>query len=101
MSVIIIATFIPKPGTRDALRSAIEVAQVAVWAEPGCERYALHEADDRLVLIEKWASDSALEKHGKAQALAWLVAEVTPLVASAIDIVKLSPVTKDHPASVI
>ena len=40
--------------------------------EDGCELYALHQAADRLVMIEKWASPEALRTHSKGAALAAL-----------------------------
>jgi quinol monooxygenase YgiN len=101
MSVVVVATFHPKPGQHDAVHAVIAAAQTDVFSEPGCELYALHEGKDRFVLVEKWESAEALATHGEAAALARLVADVAPLVDPAVDIVELSPVPKDHPASAI
>lgn len=96
MSVIVVATFFPKPGMHDAVHAVIAAAQTEVYKEPGCELYALHESSDRFVLIEKWASEEAIAAHGEAEALAKLVEDVTPLVDGKIDIVSLSPVDSGH-----
>lgn len=37
--------------------------------DEGCELYALHEGDDRLVMIEKWSSEQALETRGAGEAI--------------------------------
>lgn len=66
-----------------------------VWREPGCRTYALHETDDRLVLVEVWESDDALDTHLATPALAAMVQRVTPLLAADIDIVRLEPVEHD------
>jgi quinol monooxygenase YgiN len=101
MSVVVVATFYPKPGQHDAVHAVIAAAQTDVLAEPGCQLYALHEAADRFVLIEKWESPEALVAHGEADALNRLVADVTPLVSPAVDIVELTPIERDHPASTV
>ncbi|MDR1293520.1 MAG: antibiotic biosynthesis monooxygenase [Bifidobacteriaceae bacterium] len=101
MSVVVVATFYPKPGHHDAVHAVIAAAQTDVYAEPGCQLYALHEASDRFVLVEKWESPEALVAHGEADALNRLVADVAPLVDPAVDLVELTPVAGDHPASTI
>jgi quinol monooxygenase YgiN len=99
MSVVVVATFYPKPGQHDAVHAVIAAAQTDVFQEPGCELYALHEGKDRFVLVEKWESPAALVKHGEAEALARLVADVAPLVDPAVDIVELTPIERSHKAS--
>jgi quinol monooxygenase YgiN len=101
MSVVVVATFYPKPGQHDAVHAVIAAAQTDVFSEPGCELYALHEGPDRFVLVEKWASQEALVKHGEADALNRLVADVAPLVDPAVDVVELTPITRDHKASAL
>jgi quinol monooxygenase YgiN len=62
--------------------------------DAGCELYALHEGQDRLVMIEKWASEAALNAHLKAPALADLGGRLGGKLASPTDIQLLQP----HPA---
>jgi quinol monooxygenase YgiN len=61
---VVIATFYPHPGKRDAVRAAIEAVIPDVHKEPGCELYALHEeTEGRLVLIEKWTTRELWQEH--------------------------------------
>jgi quinol monooxygenase YgiN len=70
MSVIVIATVVPKAEHRGEVIAAFEAAVARVHAEdPGCEMYALHEAPDELVMIEKWTDRDALDAHGSAEAV--------------------------------
>ncbi len=64
MSVIVVATITPKPEHRFDVLTALKDAVSQVHDEDGCELYALHQNDDRLVMIERWASPEALKTHG-------------------------------------
>ncbi|MDR3202541.1 MAG: antibiotic biosynthesis monooxygenase, partial [Bifidobacteriaceae bacterium] len=97
MSVVVVATFRPKPGQHDAVHALLAAAQTDVFSEDGCELYALHEGADRFVLVEKWATPQALAAHGEAEALTRLAAAAAPLVDPAVDLVELSPIPTDHP----
>ena len=53
-AVIVVATAFPIQEHRAEVVAAFEAAMTKVHSEePGCELYALHEGDDRLVMIEK------------------------------------------------
>jgi quinol monooxygenase YgiN len=72
-AVVVVATIRPLPEHRAEVIAAFEKAIAAVHADDaGCLLYALHEADDRLVMIEKWASQDALDAHSRGTALAEL-----------------------------
>jgi quinol monooxygenase YgiN len=61
---VVIATFHPHPGKRDAVRAAVGVVIPDVHEEPGCELYALHEeTGGHLVLIEKWTTRELWQEH--------------------------------------
>jgi quinol monooxygenase YgiN len=92
MGVIVVATAYPAPGRTDAVRAALLRAVPFVHAEEGCRLYALREGSDRLVLIEKWESQEALDRHAAAPALARLRSELADLTASDLDIQILTPV---------
>jgi quinol monooxygenase YgiN len=94
MSVVVVATIYPKPDQRQAIVDAFEEAVVAVHAEDGCELYALHEGDDRLVLIEKWSSQEALDTHSKGAALKRLGAVLDGRLSAPNDV----QVLRAHPA---
>ncbi|HVB52146.1 MAG TPA: antibiotic biosynthesis monooxygenase [Acidimicrobiales bacterium] len=69
-----------------------------VHAEPGCEFYALHKTGDRVVLVEKWTDDHALDVHRTAPSLLKLRAETADLVAEPWDIEFLTPLPLGDPA---
>ena len=95
MSVTIVATFIPIPEHRAEVIAAFEEAITSVHADDeGCELYALQEGDDRVVLIEKWASPEAIKAHSKSPALAVLVSCLEGKLVSPMDVQMLRP----HPA---
>jgi quinol monooxygenase YgiN len=70
VSVVVVATIIPRPEYRDEVIAAFTAIIPQVHAEDGCELYALHQREDRLVMIQKWASHDALVVHSKGAALA-------------------------------
>jgi quinol monooxygenase YgiN len=96
MSIVIVATAVPKPEYRDDVIAAFEKAEEAVHpAEDGCLLYALHEGTDgRLVMIEKYADQAAVDAHVKGAGLAALVADLKGKLEDPIDVQILSP----HPA---
>ena len=68
MPVIVVATIRPLPEYRDEVTSALEAAVPEVHGEDGCEMYALHRNDDRLVMIERWASPATVQTHSTGSA---------------------------------
>ena len=95
MSIVVVATLVPKPEERDAAVAALESVIARVHAEDaGCELYSLHEAPDRLVFIEKWADEAAMAAHGQSPAMAQLGEVLRGKLAAAPEIVRLTP----HPA---
>jgi quinol monooxygenase YgiN len=94
MSVIVVATAFPAPEHRADVIKAFETVIASVHDEPGCELYALQEGRDRLVMIEKWASQQALAEHGKSPALTELHAALDGKLAADLDVQVLIP----HPA---
>jgi quinol monooxygenase YgiN len=69
MSVVVVATVVPLAEHRDEVIAAFKETIEQVHGEDGCELYALNEAPDRLIMIEKWASPEALRVHSKGAAL--------------------------------
>jgi|ERR1700691_439610 quinol monooxygenase YgiN len=95
MSVVVVATAFPVPEHRAGVVAAFETAIARVHdAEPGTELYALHEGKDRLVMIEKYASQEAFAAHGGSQALAGLRADLEGKLVGPLDVQVLVP----HPA---
>lgn len=95
MSVIVVATVHPVPEHRAAVIAAFEDTIASVHAEDdGCQLYALHEGDDRLVMIEKWASQEALTSHSRGSALSELTSRLDGKLIGGLDVQVLQP----HPA---
>lgn len=95
MTVVVVATIHPAPEHRADVVAAFEDAIARVHAEDdGCALYSLHEAADRLVMIEKWTSEDALTAHSRGSALVELNERLDGKLASAADIQFLQP----HPA---
>ncbi len=95
MSVVVVATFLPLPEHYDEVVAALEHAIERVHAEDeGCELYALNSGLDRLVMVEKWASQEALAAHAKNPALIELSAAIDGKLHRGPDV----QVLKAHPA---
>src|SRR6266542_4114699 len=72
-AVVVVATIRPLPEHRAEVIAAMEKAIADVHAhDDGCVLYALHEGDDRLVMVEKWASADALAEFSRGAPLAEL-----------------------------
>jgi quinol monooxygenase YgiN len=98
MSVTVVATIIPVPEHRAEVITAFEEIIATVHAnDEGCELYSLHEGDDRLVMIEKWASPELLEAHSKGPGLAALTERLAGKVAGNLDVQVLRP----HPVGTV
>ena len=98
MPIVLIATMIPKPEHRDEVIAAVTAAVGEVHKEDGCELYALHASPDRLVIIEKWASQEALAVHRTAPALAALGPALAGKMAGRTEVVVLEPLPAGDPA---
>src|ERR1700722_8779980 len=97
MSVVVVATVVPLPEHRDEVIAIFKATVEQVHAEDGCELYTLNEAQDRLIMIEKWAPPEALRVHSKAAALAALGPKLAGKVAGAPEVVMLQPVPAGDP----
>ncbi len=95
MAVVIVATIIPVAEYRDEVITALETAQQTVHSsEDGCELYAMHEGPDgRLVMIEKYADQAAVDAHLKGEGLAALSAALKGKLAVPLDVQLLAPHT--------
>jgi quinol monooxygenase YgiN len=98
MPVITVATVKPLPEHRDEVKAAFIAAIEQVHGEDGCELYALNQSDDRLVMIEKWASPAAVQTHSGSPALQKLFAALKGKLDGPLDVVNLEPVPAGDPA---
>ena len=93
MPVIVVATIKPKPEYRDEVIAAMKETIEQVHDEDGCELYALHSGDDRLVMIERWTSAEALQAHSKGSpGLQQLNQALKGKLEVPLDVVTLDPV---------
>jgi quinol monooxygenase YgiN len=97
LSVVVVATIIPKPDQVDAVREAILAAVPKVHAEPGCELYAVHEGKGQFVMVERWESSEALKVHGAAEALTTLGGQLADKLDGPLDVRRLTAVPAGHP----
>ena len=97
MPVVVVATMVAKPESVDTVRAACTKAIEAVHDEPGCELYALHEADGTFVFVEQWADADALKPHSTAPSIGALFGAVGEHLDGAPDIKMLTPVVAGDP----
>jgi quinol monooxygenase YgiN len=98
VSVVVVATIKPLPEHRDEVIAVFTETIARVHAEDGCELYALQQAGDRLIMVEKWASQEALDKHSRGAALAGLNPRLAGKVAGPAEVIVLHPVPAGDPA---
>jgi quinol monooxygenase YgiN len=98
VSVVVVATIIPLPGHRDEVIAALTETIAKVHTEDGCELYALNQAEDRLIVIEKWASREALAAHSRSAALAALNPQLAGKVSAPPEVIVLQPVPVGDPS---
>jgi quinol monooxygenase YgiN len=89
---VVVAIITPNPGQLDALEAALKELVPAVHEEDGCELYALHRGNDRIVFVEKWRDAEALRAHGSGTNTKALGEKLSGLVAGTPDIQVLEAV---------
>jgi quinol monooxygenase YgiN len=99
MPVVVVATIVPKPEYRDDVIAAMKNTIEQVHDEDGCELYALHVNDERLVMIERWSTPEALRKHGaESPGLKSLNEAIKGKLEGPLDVVRLEAVPAGDPA---
>ncbi|HME47992.1 putative quinol monooxygenase [Mycobacterium sp.] len=98
MPVVVVAAMTAKPESVDHVRDVCRRTVEAVQQEPGCELYALHEANGTFVFIEQWADEDALKTHSTAPAIGALFSGIGQHLDGAPDIKMLQPVPAGDPA---
>ena len=94
MSLSVVATITTKAEFRGEVRQALIAILAPSRAEPGCLQYDLHtdrNDPDRLVMIERWQDDAALDRHLATPHFAALGAALDGKVTG-VDIARLDPV---------
>jgi quinol monooxygenase YgiN len=70
MAIRHVVTIQVAPGRAGDLASAFKVLQAIAQQEEGCEQYELFQSlddPDKVVLLERWASQTLLDKHMEAE----------------------------------
>ncbi len=68
MAIRLVVTITAAPGKTEQLVQAYKGRCAEVMKEPGCEQFEVFQSiidPDRLVLIERWADQAALDVHAK------------------------------------
>lgn len=68
MAIRLVVTFTATPGKGNALAQAYKTRCAEIAQEPGCEQFEVFQSvldPDRLVLLERWADQAALDAHAK------------------------------------
>ncbi|OMQ14865.1 antibiotic biosynthesis monooxygenase [Modestobacter sp. VKM Ac-2676] len=97
MSFVIVATVVPKPESRDAVREALLAAVPQVHTERGCELYSVQEDEQGFVFVERWADQEAMAGHAQGEALKTLMATVSDHLAQPLDVRVLQPLPAGDP----
>jgi quinol monooxygenase YgiN len=96
--VSVFASFRPRAGSEDALRSLLTWMVERTRAEPGCERYDLYEERDAggvLHLFERYRNQEALEAHRATDHYIEYRRQVADLLEEPIGVVVLDPIDVD------
>lgn len=98
MSIVVVATAEPREGCRDEVIAAFERVIPQVHRQSGCERYALHEAGDRLVMVERWADQAAIDRHLSGAPFAELSSALEASLVRPLEVMVLAPRPAGTPA---
>jgi len=81
MTVVVTAVFYPKAGKKQELAEAMQRGIAAVHEEPGCELYAIHDAEDgTITMLEKWTTAEDLDVHGAGDPVRILNEDIADLI---------------------
>jgi quinol monooxygenase YgiN len=70
MSIRLVISFTAAPGKGGELAQAMKARCAEVRQEPGCEQFEAYQSvadPDKIVLLERWADQAALDVHAKLQ----------------------------------
>jgi quinol monooxygenase YgiN len=71
MSIRLVVTIAAAPGKGTELANAYKPRCAEIQVEPGCEQFEVFQSilnSDKLVLLERWKDQAALDAHSKANA---------------------------------
>jgi quinol monooxygenase YgiN len=71
MSIRLVVTITAAPGKGTELAKAYSLRCVEIQKEPGCEQFEVFQSiikPDKLILLERWQDQAALDVHAKVNA---------------------------------
>ncbi len=101
MELTVIARAKARPGSEKELEAAVMEAVSPTHAEEGCIKYALQrsvEDPSLFVIVERWKSKEALDKHLASAHIAALFTKLPPLLAAPPEIQAFMSVPAGQPA---
>lgn len=96
--VVVVARGEVKPGEEEAVERAFMEVIAPTHAEAGCVRYAFHrgvENPRQLMMIERWASQDALQQHLASAHVARLFETILPRLVAPPELAVLEPLSDD------
>jgi quinol monooxygenase YgiN len=98
MSVLVVATITPIDGHLQKVLDALAISVPLVHEEPGCELYAAHTDGKVVIMVERWASQEALDIHSAGENLKKFGALAGPSLAAPPLVTVLENVPLGDPA---
>lgn len=98
MPVVVVARARAREGKEREAEEAFRAVIPPTHQEDGCLRYALHRAIDdprTLVMIERWSSKEALDRHLATPHVQKLFAALGDIVESAPELLVTEPLSDD------
>lgn len=98
--VVVVGSFIARPGKEHEAEQAFRGLVAPTHAEDGCILYALHRGVDdprRLTFIERWASREALDAHLASAHIKDVLARAEELFGDSGEIVVYEPLPDGDP----
>jgi quinol monooxygenase YgiN len=97
MTVTLIATARPKPGRLQEYIDAFGPVLPLVHQEKGCELYSLHSDGEKVIVIERWASQDDLIEHANGAAIGSLTAINDDVLSEPLDVQVLTNIPFGDP----
>lgn len=96
--VVVLALFQPRAGHLERVLDAMRVAIPRVHEERGCDLYCIQLQDnDRIVMVERWASVDDLDAHAAGVPVADFNASLEGLLEAPPEVTRLVPVPIGDP----
>lgn len=102
--IFVLAFARAKEDSAEQLEKAFRAAMPPTHAEPGCLKYALQrsrENKNEFVMVEKWSSKEALDKHLQTPHIQLLFKQLSGLLAEPIRIQILDSIREGLPEKLI